>query len=154
MKKLINLILLIFLLVSCQEGLAPIEKAIIKGKITFVGALPPDSLIKDLRVVAFNNYPRRDIVSEVLTGNAIFTESLLPIKNQECNYFIEIDKFPSTIAYLVVARQYGTLFEWDVVGIYSNDTVNYVPEKIVLSKPATINIDFVVDFNRKLPQPF
>lgn len=143
-----------FLLFSCQEGLAPIEKAIIKGKITFVGHLPPDSLIKDLRVVAFNNYPPKDIVSEVLTGNAIFTGSLLPIKNNECNYFIEIDKFPTSIEYLVVARQYGTLFEWDVVGIYSNDTVNYTPQKIVLTKPTTVNIDFVVDFNKKLPQPF
>lgn len=154
MKRKIYFILLAFLLFSCQEGLAPLEKATIKGKITFIGNLPSDSLIKDLRVVAFNNYPPKDIVSEVLTGNAIFTESLLPIKNNECYYFIEIDKFPKAIEYLVVARQYGTLFEWDVVGVYSNDTVNYTPKTIVLTKPTTVNIDFVVDFNKKLPQPF
>jgi len=154
MKRKKYLILLMFLFLSCQEGLAPTEKAIIKGKISFVENLPPDSLIKDLRVVAFNDYPPKDIVSEVLTGNAIFTESLLPIRNNQCDYLIEIDKLPATISYLVVARQYGTLFEWDVVGIYSNDTINYTPEKIFFSKPTTINIDFIVDFSKKLPQPF
>jgi len=153
MHKII-FVLLIFILVSCQEGLEPISKANIQGKIRIVGELPADSLIKDLRVVAFQKYPPQDIVTEVLTGRAIFTESLLPIKNKECNYMLEIENYPITFEYFVVARQWGTLFEWDVVAIYTKDTVNYTPEKLVINKPLSINIDFIVDFSKKLPQPF
>lgn len=153
MNKIIY-ILLFCVLVSCQEGLEPINKATIQGKIRIISELPNDSLIKDLRVVAFQKYPPQDIVTEVLTGRAIFTESLLPIINKESSYKIEIENYPITFEYFVVARQWGTLFDWDVVAIYTKDTINYIPEKLIINKPQTLYIDFIVDFNKKLPQPF
>lgn len=154
MKKYTYFFIAILILTSCQEGLAPIEKAIIQGTIHFKGEFPPDSLLKDIRVVAFQKYPPQDIVSEVLNGRAIFTGSLLPIKNNQSNYRIEIENYPLVIEYFVVARQYGTLFDWDVIGIYSKDTIDYKPEKITISRASVYNIDFEVNFNKKLPQPF
>ena len=154
------LILLIFLITSCNEGLQPpppVEKSYITGLITYVNGKdnwpPPDSVI-DIRVAAFKNYPPMDIITEITNGNAFFTETL-PQFVDTSSYFLEIPEPPVTIEYLVVAQQYGTLFEWLSIGVWTLSGDNTKPSSITI-EPGKIytGLNIIVDFNHLPPQPF
>lgn len=144
------------MLLSCQAGLEPIgsQKAVIKGVVHFKNDFPHDSTIKDMRVVAFKSYPPADIINEVLSGEAIFSASLLPISTDSAAFSINIENFPVKFKYIAVARQYGTLFEWDAIGVYTDDYIEFTPLEVYISKNQDYKVDITVDFNNRPPQPF
>ena len=157
--NIINKILLLlsfFAVIACQAGLEPIgsDKGIIKGKVYFHNDWLADSLVKDVRVVAFKNYPPADIITEVISGQAVFSETLVPLFSDSAAFSIEFDDVPVKINYIVVARQYGSLFEWDAIGVYSDDSIEFTPKSIYIDKKSFHDIIINVDFNNPPPQPF
>ncbi len=152
--------MLLFFITACNEGLQPqppVEKSFISGLITYVNGKdkwpPPDSVI-EIRVVAFKNYPPKDIIAEITNGNAYFTEAL-PKFVDTSSYMLEISKPPQTIKYLVVAQQYGSLFEWRSIGVWTLSGDNTKPSSITIEPGKTYTgLNITVDFDNLPPQPF
>lgn len=151
-------ILIIF--TSCNEGLAPPEsndKTTITGIIRYIGSetdWPPADSIKDLRVVAFKNYPPKDIFSEVTSGNAYFTMQKLPYHVSSSTFSLDIPDAPIDIKYLVAAQQYGSILEWRAIGVYTLSGDKTSPTPINVKKGKTYIADIIVDFKDLPPQPF
>ncbi|MCX7736396.1 MAG: hypothetical protein N2319_06750 [Candidatus Kapabacteria bacterium] len=165
MKKIIlTYILLIFIFSSCDMGLAPKEptkKSFISGIITYKGGTnnwpPPDSVL-EIRLVAFKNYPLSDsssILRELTEGNAYFTLDTLPRFVEKANYSLEITDPPALLKYIAVAQRYGNLFQWRVIGVYSETGDNTKPSSVMVNPGDSLkNINIEVDFLNLPPQPF
>ena len=147
---------------GCDEGLAPSTTATrsasygISGYVHFRNWPPVDSVV-DLRLAALKSHPSSDIVSDVQSGRARFTESALPYGVDSAAYTLILSPLPPGIfSYIGVAQRYGgdIFHDWRVVGIYYNggDTsapgsVNVPPDSIVRG------VNIFVDFNDLPPQP-
>ena len=166
MPKVINCIVLCFLLVatSCDHGLAPPDPASkktgISGTITFVN-WPVDTLLYDLRLVAFKNFPPQDIITEITQGGATvyppITEGSMPFYIDSIEYLMELP--PGNIEYLMVAHQYRPAFldtnSWQAVGQYDTTPADALPTEIIVQAGVLLqDIDIAVDFNRLPIQPF
>lgn len=162
MKKFfyISIVFLILFLNGCQEGLTPEfgkKEANIYGKLIVVSGVnswpPPDSAI-ELRVVAFKEYPPKDIIGEILSGSAYFTDTL-PRFIDTIPFSLRIDTPPVELKYIVGALRYGSIVEWKVIGVYTMDTSSKKPATIYVKKGDIIsNINIFVDFNNLPEQPF
>lgn len=154
---ILNLLFFSFLFYSCDTGLKPEPEktSYLKGIIKFVNSgenWPPADSIKDLRVVAFKNFPPTNVLEEVLSGRAYYTMESLPTFVDSANFIIEIKDAPVTLNYIAVAQQFGGLIDWRVVGIYSQIKDSAATLKIEQSK--TYNITISVDFKNLPKQPF
>lgn len=154
-----------FLLLSrCDHGLNPNEAANniastpgFGGIVRIVSALPPPDSLRDLRVVAFRNYPPKDIVLEVATKQAVFTDSTLNFKDKVISYKIQQAEVIGEFKYVVVAQQYGAniLTDWRVVGVYTITSDVTKPSSIMIPTGTFLNnINMDVDFYNLPPQPF
>lgn len=151
-----------FFHLSCQEGLDPTidqaKESYIKGNVLVISGKSswpsPDSIL-ELRVVGFKRYPPQDIINEILSGEAYFTDTL-PRFLDTISYILKIDKTPVELNYLVCAYRYGTILEWRVAGVYSDEmTFERTPKKLfVPSGKAIENVDIKVDFRNLPKQPF
>ncbi|MCX7879211.1 MAG: hypothetical protein N2517_00935 [Ignavibacteria bacterium] len=161
--KIIFITLLLNLLTfSCYEGLDPtkeISESFVKGKVIVTSGksswYAPDSAY-ELRVVGFKKYPPTDILGEILTGNAFFTDTL-PRFLDTIPFNIKFQKPPLEIQYLVAALRYDTsIFKWKVIGVFSDDTsFERTPRKLFIEKGKIIeNVVIYVDFRRLPKQPF
>ncbi|MFN3269371.1 MAG: hypothetical protein ACK42G_02165 [Candidatus Kapaibacteriota bacterium] len=158
MKRL--LLLLTFLLISCQEGLDPTvqETSFVKGKLIVVSgrnSWPPIDSAIELRVVGFRDFPPKDLLNEIVSGNAFISDTL-PRFLDTISYNLKIEKPPVEINYLVAALRYGTIFQWKVIGVYSDEmTYERAPKKIFVTKGKTIdNVNILIDFHNLPKQPF
>lgn len=149
--------LLIIVLISCDGGLNPeIERnAYITGKIVFVSPrdkFPPKDSLKDLRVVCFKDYPPKNIIEDVLTGRAYFTETPLSYDLDTVPFQIKITDPPVEIKYIAAAQNYGTFLQWRVIGVYrtNQDTISSI--KVEIGKKYEIEIQ--VDWEKIPYQPF
>ncbi|HPD33705.1 MAG TPA: hypothetical protein P5545_02950 [Bacteroidota bacterium] len=157
-KSKIFLFPILILLQSCNEGLSPQfeQKTVLQGKIVYTSGIsswPAKDSLKDLRVVAFKNFPPQNIVQEILSGSAYYTQESLPFYTDTTNFSIEIPDAPVLLKYIAVAQQYGGLMEWRVIGVYkaqNSDTAS----NLYINKSETKNITIYVDFNNLPPQPF
>lgn len=156
MKYLLFFVLALIVL-SCDGGLNPeIDRnAYINGKIIFISPrseFPPKDSLKDLRVVCFKDYPPKNIIEDVLTGNAYFTEQSLSYENDTVPFSIKISDPPVELKYIVAAQNYGTLVEWRAIGVYKtgNDTLS----KIYVEKGKKYEIQIKVDWKNLPYQPF
>jgi hypothetical protein len=160
---LTRLLLLSCLSVACDHGLAPPPfeptKPGFGGVIRYVGNWPPPDSLKDLRLVAFLNFPPQDIVTEVLSGQAKvyppLGESSLPFNVDSTRFEFFVDS--GTYQYVAVAQQYGTnLFtDWKAVGLYSTSLDPNQPATVTVPPSTfTTGIDIVVDFDHPPRQPF
>ncbi len=159
-SKILIFVLTLFIISSCDEGLAPpppVKKASISGTITYISGKdkwPPKDSVLDIRVVAFKNEPPKDILGEVTSGNAFFTGSL-PSFTDTSSYFLEFIEPPLTIKYLVAAQQYGSIFDWRVIGVWTLNGDNTKPSSINIEPGKNYkNINIKVDFEHLPPQPF
>jgi hypothetical protein len=163
MKNLyIGLCLLLIMISGCDHGLAPTEietddaASGISGTITYLNWPPADS-IKNLKIIVFKKYPPDNIFEEVTTGRAVvypadFSQSL-PQFVDSTGYTFPVD--PGVYEYVVVAQQYGGLFDWRAVGQYDTTPEDSLPTAITVSTNLILdNIDIHVDFNRLPIQPF
>lgn len=149
-----------FLLAGCDEGLAPdpidTQTPGLGGTLTVTSAWPPADSVRDLRIVAFRNYPPVDILTEVLGGTALFSEQLSFGASPQ-SWRIVLDGLKGRFAYIVAAQQFGgNLFQdWRVVGVYtaSGDVNNPTPVDLGSGRYVG-DIEIKVDFANLPPQPF
>ncbi|MCX7908378.1 MAG: hypothetical protein N2560_02530 [Ignavibacteria bacterium] len=153
--------ILVFALFACQEGLDPTlqkEESFIKGKVIVISGKnswpPPDSAV-ELRVVGFKEYPPKDLINEIVSGNAFISESLERFKDT-IGFELKIEKPPVEIKYLVAALRYGSILEWKAIGVFSDEmTYERTPKKIIVTKGRVIeNVNILVDFYNLPKQPF
>jgi hypothetical protein len=171
MKKLlmtyvfIALILATMIFIFCDKGASPTEnnqtpeKSGVSGTVYFKNWPSPDSL-NDLRLIVFKNYPPTNIVSEILSGQAIVYPALgdtmgLPFYVDSINYEIELD--PGTYAYFVVGQQYGEdLYnDWLAAGEYDTTPGDTLPTPLVIVRYKMLKDIFIhVNFDSLPYQPF
>ena len=152
-------IALAFCLLRCDGGLQPsVEQAAagsFSGLITYHHWPPIDSL-KNLRIVAFRQYPVPSIVSAVLQNLAavyppITDTALVPYYVDSLRY-----RFPlqaTTYQLVVIAQQYGpNLYQdWRVVGEYDSASIAATPLSLTVPPNADLpDINIEVDFSRPL----
>lgn len=158
------LLIAIILLVSCNAGLEPpakedpnTPKNLIFGTIHYVQGKsnwPPADSMKDLRIVFFTSYPdSAGLFNDVAAGKVLFIDKSLPFNVDSSNYEFKLPNTPINFKYIAVAQNYGSLLDWRVVGLYSNDGVT--PKELFIGKDSVVrNIDINVDFKNLPPQPF
>ncbi len=151
---------LALLLFSCQGGLNPEEaqkESVIKGNVIITSGFQswpnPDSAL-EIRVVAFRKFPPADVLTEVLSGNAYYTDAL-PRFRDTIPYVLNINDPPDTLEYISCALRYGTIFQWKVIGVYTLDTLTRKPQTIFVPNGKTItDVNIYVDFYNLPEQPF
>lgn len=145
------------LFASCDGGLDPTQTqevtGYIKGTLHFKNNWPPADSVKDIRVVAFKNYPPVGILEEVLGGSAFYTMESLPFFLDSTGFTIEIPEPPMTVKYLVVAQQYGGLMDWRAIGVLNSGDMTK-PTEFTINKGEKKYYDIYVDFENLPPQPF
>ncbi len=145
---------------ACQDGLSPDfgkKEGNIYGNLIIVSGTDswpsPDSAL-ELRVVAFKEYPPKDIIGEIVSGNAYFTDTL-PRFVDTIPFSLKIDTPPVELKYIVGALRYGSLVQWKVIGVYTLDTSSKQPATIFVQRGDLINkINIYVDFYNLPEQPF
>lgn len=149
------------LFAGCDGGLEPAAKPQISGLVTFVGGVqswPPSDSIREVRIVAFREYPPKDIISEVLNERAYFTQQGLPLYSDTASYAIDLPSPPpGRMAAVVAALRYGDniMADWKVIGVYTVSGNHSTPSPLNLaSQPTQRNINITVDFDNLPPQPF
>lgn len=157
MMKIVLLIFISFYIIACDGGLNPeIERnAYIHGKIVFKSPrdkFPPKDSLKDLRVVCFKNYPPSNIIEDVLTGKAYFTENSLSYDQDTVPFQIKIADPPTELKYIVAAQNYGTLLQWRAIGVYhiNQDSIT----SINVQTGEKYEIEIQVDWEKIPYQPF
>jgi len=159
------LIFATMIFIFCDKGASPTENnqtpevSGVSGTVYFKNWPEPDSL-KDLRLIVFKNYPPTNIVSEILSGQAVVYPALgdtvgLPLNVDSINYEFELD--PGTYAYFVVGWQYGDdLYnDWRAAGDYDTTPGDTLPTPLVITKNQILkNIYIHVNFDSLPYQPF
>ena len=158
------LFIIILALSACDGGLAPPDKSIAGGKsylsgtITYKGGTtewPPADSVYGIRVVAFKTYPPKDIITEVISGNAYLKFESLPMFVASSTFSLEIGDPPVDLKYIVVAQQYDTLVTSQrAIGVYTTSGDNTKPSDISIEPGRNYIININVDFNSLPPQPF
>jgi len=155
----IFLIMGFMVIASCDHGLSP-EVADIdpgfQGELRVMSTWPPKDSVRDLRVVAFRNYPPKDILSEVINGSAVFSDEL-PYGETSISYLIQDETLSGAFSYIVVAQNYGgdPFQDWRAVGVYTLSGDVRQPTALDLGSGNFISeVDITVDFYDLPPQPF
>lgn len=151
-------VLLVSLWGGCTGGLDPTQlprEALLRGTVIFRGRWPPADSVLDLRVVAFQHYPPRNVFEEVLSGQAVFSKEALPFFVERAPYELTVEQPPVMFRYIIVAQRYGPdLFQhWRVVGVYGRDGAQL---DSLWVEPGEVypGVDILVDFDHLPPQPF
>ena len=159
--KICILLSLISLLNQCDHGLElPPLRTGISGTIYFQNWPPADSL-RDLRIVAFRNFPPNDIFTEITSDPprafvypTIGSNGLL-FNVDSIEYVFELQ--PDIYEYIVVAQQYGpdVLADWQAVGQYNTTLTDSLPSAIEVKQDLLWEkINIYVDFDHLPIQPF
>lgn len=149
------LLLLSVFLFSCG-GLEPIPKTILSGEVVFIHGIdkwPPKDSLFDMRVVALKTYPPKNLITEIMGGEAYFTEDSLGFFVDKTNFTLEIEDAPVELKYIAVAYQYGDIFQWKVIGVYTLTNDNTNPSSIKIEEMQQYDIKIYVDFDNLPPQP-
>jgi hypothetical protein len=160
------LVLLIFLFaVRCEHGLSPSDARQIPKDVTGISGViiyknwPSLDSLKNLRLVAFRNFPPQNILAEVLSGQAVVYPPIDTSAHLLYNVAFEeytMPLAPDTFKYIVVAQQYGDnlVTDWRAVGQYDTDT-DSLPTSIIIEENSLLeNININVDFKNLPIQPF
>jgi|SRR5271169_1587643 len=153
----ILIVLLMFVFVSCDQGLAPVSLSVppsgIRGFVFFNHWPPADSVV-DLRLAALKNPPTLNLINEVLQGEAQFTNTLSPYGADSIAYTLILT--PGKYVYIGVAQQFGPNIQqdWRVVGVYHAVGESMNPDSVTVPADSIVNgINVYVDFNNIPPQP-
>lgn len=157
------ILLTALLLIRCDGGLAPNGPeegpGYVRGLITYRNWPPSDSL-RDLRIVLFKTFPPDNIVSSVLSGNAVVypplgDTSLVPFYVDSLRFGFSLPA--GTYPYVIVAQQYGPAVtrQWRPVGQYDLDSDLAIPSPVTIVGGDTLSgVDIAVDFDNPPPMPF
>jgi hypothetical protein len=147
---------------ACDGGLAPLPEGPssttpgISGTITVRSHWPAQDSLRDLRVVAFRDYPPGDILAAILAGKAVFSEPL-PLHQSPIRFIIQDPAMTGRFAYVAVAWQYGPALDkdWYAVGVYALSGDPAVPTAVDIPAGNLLEgIDINADFIHLPPQPF
>jgi hypothetical protein len=156
-------VFILFIFPACDHGLKPTgvnseKRTGITGYISYQNWPTPDSLV-DLRLVIFRYNPPDNILTEVLSGNAIvhpgLNDSSLPFYEDTTEFVVELD--PGVYEYVVVAQQYGPNIsaDWLAAGQYDTVMADPLPTNITVEPGKLLmDININVDFNDLPLQPF
>ena len=156
-NNLIFILFFLFFTISCDSGLKPQPEntSYVRGTIKYINSTdnwPPVDSLKDLRVVAFKHFPPDNIIQEVLSGQAYYTNSSLPFYVDSSSFVLEIKDSPVELKYIAVAQQFGGIIDWLVVGVYSDN--NDSAKTLYVEKGKNYQIQINVDFKNLPKQPF
>lgn len=160
------LIILLFSLISCDQGIEPkpiSEPTGFSGELTFIGSWP--SGIKRTHLVVFKNPLLSESDFNVL--NLKYVSEQIPNETQILTYstldssIIPEEGFlnPGKYAYIAVAQSKSeevslNRSDWFVAGLYFSFGDSTNPGKIVITEGEILeNINIVCDFNNPPPQP-
>ena len=154
------LLLMIAGLAACEDhGLSPVtdgQTPGFGGVIHIRSTWPPQDSVRDLRIAAFRNYPPRDILTEVVSGTAVFSDEL-PYGVDSIPYRVQGESMNGVFGYIVVAQNYGPdpFQQWKAVGVYTVTGDVNTPSALDLGSGRFLRgIDVDVDFINLPPQPF
>jgi len=161
-------LLILILLISCGEGLAPPEPelkkgpGLLRGTIVYEGGVDswsnaPDSVVA-IRAAGFLSYPLPDsagIINELLNGRAVISGfTSLPLFVDSATFEIPIENAPVTLQYFAISQQTSIdLNDQTIIGVYSNSP-DFTPLPITIPSGDTVSITITVDFRKRPPQPF
>ncbi len=128
------------------------------GGVIYYRNWPPLDSLKDLRIVAFRDFPPQSIVGDIISGRAFvfpkLGESHLPffVDSTAYSFFVP----PGRYAYVAVAQQFGdSLFrDWRAVGQYDLDSDVTIPSAVEVSDNTFVSrVNIFVDFWNPPPTP-
>ena len=157
--NLLTIAIIAALIVSCGDGLAPINaKSYLKGKIIYKNGKqdwPPKDSVFAVRVVAFKIYPPKDILGEIIAKNAYFTPETTTLFSDTASFEIEIPESPVELKYIAVAQQYdSSIIAERAIGVYSTAGDQTKPSSLLIEKNKSYYIEIFIDFKNPPPQPF
>jgi hypothetical protein len=151
---------------GCDKGLGPLnEVSGFGGHIRFHNWPPADS-VRDLRVVAFTEFPADSggILAQLIAGRANVYPQVgnkgLPLFQDDIAYNFTTEGTtlqPGVYQYVVLAQQYGpNIFtDWKPAAVYTLDPATFQPAPVrVLLHKITPGIDLDADFHRPPPKPW
>jgi hypothetical protein len=157
---------------SCDGGLRPPElppPTSVSGVVRFAGggsAWPPRDSVWTVRVVAFREFPPRDLIGDLFQGRAFFTpaalelDSTLTLFSDSARYSLVFgDSIPARVEYLCVAMLTDTARilstqAWRIIGVYAPDGNQNRPGVLAITPGQDHKADILVDFRNPPPQPF
>jgi hypothetical protein len=159
----------ILLMGGCDKGLGPINEPSGFGGVIHFKNWPPADSVRDLRVVAFEQFPADSsgILASLLTGHGAVYPADLTAKGSLPKF---VDNAPyefttknginlkvQQYSYIVVAQLYGpnSFTDWRPAGVYTTEAGTFNPSPIrVLLHRITPNVDIEVDFHNPPPKPW
>lgn len=164
-KSLALVLILSFLISSCDKGIEPGEPlgpSGFSGKVTFVGNWPQG--IQRTHIVVFRN--EIVTVADFFLPNLSFVVDSIPYGSKEFTYnslenpFTTIFKItPGNYSYVVVAQSKTQFMsferkDWMVVGVYCENNNQAIPKSLIVPPgKITPDVNIKVDFNNPPPQP-
>jgi len=155
------LILIFFLINSCDGGLEPISKdkrSYLKIELIFLNGKdnwPNKDSVIAVRVAAFKKIPDSSIIVDVIQGNAYFTLESLPLFVDSSFTTFEIIDAPVELKYIAAVMQYDSLITSQrVIGVYTKSGNNKEYSSLYIEKGKNYNIKINIDFNDLPPMPF
>ena len=155
-------LLLACIIPGCDEGLAPSSTATVSSSYGISGTIhfrnwPPADSVVDLRLAALKEHPSSNIVGDVQSGKARFTENSLPYGVDSASYTLLLSPLPpGTFSYIGVAQRFGSdiYTDWRVVGIYYANGDTTAPGSVVVPVDSIVHgVNIYVDFHDLPPQP-
>ena len=150
------LFIIFSLLLSCNGGLEPPPNTdgIVEGVIRYSGGVEnwPEDSVNEVRIIAFKEFPPQDFLGAVLSGQAYFTDPL-PLYGDSTNFSFTVEDAPIEIQYIAVVQNYGTLFEWRPIGVYTETGNIEEHSKLFVEQGTSYTISINVDFENLPPNP-
>lgn len=167
MKSVIAILLAVFLLISCDEGIEPYPEPVdpentgIAGTVNFIGTW--HSGIARTHIVLFKNAilseadffpPNLSYVSNEIDSGTVVLEY-----DSRTNNLLDVNIAPGTYRYIVVAQSTKDALsldrkDWFVVGVFYAPNDNTKPGSIIVNEGRmTENVDITCDFDNPPPQP-
>ncbi len=165
MKSTFTLLILLFIIISCDEGLAPIESEVesrtgFGGTVTFIGEWPAD--ITQTNIVLFQDPLSSEEDFNIVNLKYLSTSIPFGVSEYEYNTVDSIlfgNVTAGEYAFLAVAQTTNEEIslerkDWFVVGIYyDNDDLTTPGEVVVEENKFKDNINIICDFSNPPPQP-
>ena len=165
MKSTFTLLILIFIIISCDEGLAPVEpegegRTGFGGTVTFIGEWPAD--ITQTNIVLFQDPLSSEEDFNIVNLKYLSTSIPFGVSEYEYNTVDSIlfgNVTAGEYAFLAVAQTTNEEIslerkDWFVVGIYyDNDDLTTPGEVVVEENKFKDNINIICDFSNPPPQP-
>ncbi len=165
-RRVLALASLMLTLAACEGGFQPSDSIInhivppapsdtngvLRGTLHFRGTRPPPDSIIDFRVVAFfRKYPLDSIATALLSGQARYTLTTVPVTDDSSQYTMTIPQHH--YGYIAVAQQWGPniLSDWRAVGVYAPTGDVTQPGAVEVVARDTVTADILVDWDHLPP---